>query len=432
MLLGLAGVAVLALAAPIPHSSAPAVYMNTVAPRMKKATYLANVTNPALTRDSCGSARVGDRVLWTCRDTENYDVVAGKLQALPIVTNTAAWTDLSVHGGPSLAAGPVGAASDGVKPILLMYGGDNLTLPAYFPVQETQCPDSGACEDGSRYAVWHDQPPLIAHQYADGSAIAYTWIPNQQLKGINTCITENPSHSLFKQTYTPSADINAMPHVEVVAPRFYRENQIGFGRYGSMMYNNTAYLYGQTSDRHTVLARVSADQIENISAYEYYQTTTHTWIDTAPVFNTSHEAITTPSSSGTFVSRIPLIAHIQSSYIIPNAGYGGQGTFYYSSYFSRFIWIGQSSGLDGTSAHFYITTAPAPEGPWEAPTMLFAGENGDDAIAAAYTLQAHPALLPSGPEVASENGIYVTWTQQWQEGTVSSRYVTPLVWLEFE
>lgn len=28
-----------------------------------------NVADPALNRDSCGSVRVDDRMLWTCRDT---------------------------------------------------------------------------------------------------------------------------------------------------------------------------------------------------------------------------------------------------------------------------------------------------------------------------------------------------------------------------
>ncbi|KAI5363048.1 hypothetical protein Slin15195_G104250 [Septoria linicola] len=428
------GLLVLALAAPIPQNSTPAGYSNTIAPRMKTATYVANITDPALTRDSCGSSRIGDRVFWTCRDTQAYDVAAGKAQALPIMTNTAAWTDLKSEGGPKLGAGPAGAASDGIKPILQMYGGDAMTMPTYFPVQANQCPGSGACGDGTRYPVWPDQPPLVAQNGQDGSAVTYTWTPNVQLRGVNNGITENPSHNLYKGTYSPSADPNAVPKVELVAAAFYGENEVAYGRYGSVISKDIAYLYGQTADQQTVLARVAPGKIEDRSAYEYYQTSTQRWVTTAPVFNAS-TATSAPSYGALESTSVPAVSpskDTQSTYIIPNAGFGGQGTFYYSSYFSRFVWIGQSSGMDGMLANFYITTAPSPEGPWTEPTSLFQGESGDHPMAQAYTLQAHPSLLPSGPDVASEAGIYLSWTQQWQETTVGSVYVTPLVWLEFE
>ncbi|KAF2216856.1 hypothetical protein CERZMDRAFT_92929 [Cercospora zeae-maydis SCOH1-5] len=406
--------------------------MTTTVPRMKTATYLANVTDPALTRDSCASSRIGDRVLWTCRDTQGYDAQSGKPITLPIMTNSAAWTNLSASGGPLLAPGPVGAGSNGSNPILHMYGGHPLTMPMYYPLQDTQCPDSGACEDGTRYVVWPDQPPLITQRGSDGSTVGYTWIPNQQLRGINNGITTNPLYHLYKEIYAPSADPNALPKVGIISTSFYGDNAIGYGRYGSLVHEDVAYLYGQTAERETVLARVSPDRVEDRTAYEYFQASTRTWTNSSPVFNVSTITSSPTNTSNSTNSTIAEAKTLQSTYVLPNAGLGGQGTFYYSSYFSRFIWIGQSLGLDGGSATFYITASPSPEGPWAEPQTLFAGQNGDHDIVGGYTLQAHPALLPSGPHVASEKGIYLSWTQQWRESTVGSGYITPLVYLEFE
>lgn len=82
---------------------------------------------------------------------------------------------------------------------------------------------------------------------------------------------------------------------------------------------------------------------------------------------------------------------------------------------------------DSPVADFYITTSPAPEGPWRAPVKIWSGPNGDGFVGA-YSLQAHPALLPS--LTASEKGIYVSYTQQWNPSTLAT-YVTPLAYLEF-
>ncbi|KAF1734541.1 hypothetical protein CRV24_006082 [Beauveria bassiana] len=38
-------------------------------PTVKSVYEFGNVADPALNRDSCGSVRVDDRMLWTCRDT---------------------------------------------------------------------------------------------------------------------------------------------------------------------------------------------------------------------------------------------------------------------------------------------------------------------------------------------------------------------------
>lgn len=382
----------------------------TVTPRVVNVTYVANVTDPALTRDSCGSARIGNRVLWTCRDTQifsNGNKFDMKIQSLPITPNSASWTDLKSEGAPMIATGEPGAGSSGMNPILTMYGGNASSYPSYFPVLDTQCPQSGACQDGSRYVVWPDQPPLITRQRSDGSAVGYTWIPNQRLQGGWNTVNPEPAYILYRSVYTPGSDANALPTVSIVSPTFFNLGEVGFGRYGHFARNGTAYLYGQTADQGTVLARVDVNMIEYRSAYQYYNPSTYSWDTTAPTFNST-------------------------SHTIPNAGAGGQGTFYYSSYLNSYVWIGQGTGMVGSSAAFFISTAPAPEGPWVKPYQVWEGQSGDNDQAPSYSLQAHPSLLPSGPDVASEKGIYLSWTQQWKEQTCRSVYVTPLIWVEFD
>lgn len=112
--------------------------------------------------------------------------------------------------------------------------------------------------------------------------------------------------------------------------------------------------------------------------------------------------------------------------IIQNAGDGDQGTYYYSSKFKSYIWIGRQ--MFDFGANFYMSTAPAPEGPWVPMYKIFSGKNGDG-IVGAYSLQAHPALLPSTN--AAENGIYLSYTQPWQATTCNS-YTQPLLYLEFQ
>ncbi|KAH8645391.1 hypothetical protein BX600DRAFT_556212, partial [Xylariales sp. PMI_506] len=92
-------------------------------PAVQSVTVLANVTYPPVTRDSCGSVKIGDRLLWTCRDTEPYNAATDQA-SLPLITNTAAWTNLTADGGPAIqTGGAVGAGSTGTNDILLMYGG---------------------------------------------------------------------------------------------------------------------------------------------------------------------------------------------------------------------------------------------------------------------------------------------------------------------
>lgn len=368
----------------------------SASPQVANTELIANVTDPSVTRDSCGSVKIGDRALWACRDTEPWNGTSG---VLPLIVNTASWTDFNADGTPKIITnGPVGADSDGSNPILLMYGGHPDSLPAFYPVLEDECPDGGVCEDGTRWAIWPNSPPMVTNSAPDGSATAYTWIPKSHLDVLSPLIPE-PARTLYKVTYTPTTDDNALPSVAVVDEEFWAEHEIGYGDYGNVVRDGVAYLYGQTNaEQGTTLAKVPVESVEDRSQYQYF--VNGAWTSTMPGIN-------------------------DTSAIIPNAGAGGQGTFYYSDYFSSYIWIGQPA-MSGT-ADFMLTTAPAPEGPWIEPYQIYQGANGDSEIAGGYTLQAHPALLKS----ADQNGIYITWTQQYEAETYGG-YVTPLVYITWQ
>ena len=359
---------------------------------------LANVTDPSVSRDSCGSVKIGNRALWTCRDTEPYNVTSGQSQ-LPLVPNTASWTDFNSDGTPKIQSGAAkGAGSSGSNDVLLMYGGSPTSYPAFYPVLSDECPDSGVCSDGTRYAIWPDSPPLVTNTAADGTVTAYTWINQNHINGLSP-VTEPQPFTLYKFTFTPpSADSDTLPSVSSVDETFWTAGQWGFGDYGNVVQDGIAYLWAQNyNDTGVALAKVPVASIEDKSDYEYYV-------------------------GGEWTSTMPALG--DSSAFIANAGAGRQGTFYYSDHFSSYIWIGQG-GL-GVTADFYITTAPDPQGPWVEPYVIYSGENGDGPIGS-YSLQAHPDLLSS----TSENAIYLTWTQQFQSSTYGA-YVTPLVYVQFQ
>ncbi|KAJ5763706.1 hypothetical protein N7533_002387 [Penicillium manginii] len=89
-----------------------------------------------------------------------------------------------------------------------------------------------------------------------------------------------------------------------------------------------------------------------------------------------------------------------------------------------FVWIGQAS--NSVSADFYITTSPAPEGPWTEPVQFYSGVNGNYSLGA-YTLQANPAL-----SLPDSNEVYLTYTKTDAVGDNVALYTTPLIRVEWE
>lgn len=364
-------------------------------PQAKGITVLANVTDPSLSRDSCGSVNMGARTLWTCRDTSIR--VADTDQYAYVFTNSASWTDNRGDGAPDIqVGGPAGAGSDGTNNILLMKG-PRPSLPAFYPLGADMCPNSGVCDDGaSRWTSWPDSPPMVAETAQDGTVTAYTWVSNNHIASASLeVLISQPSTTLYKMTYTPNADLQVLPTVTTVDGSFWGEHEIAYGTYGNVVNGGYAYLYGLLSPGGVALARVPVDSIEDKSRYEYF---VHgTWTSTMPAINDPAAAV-------------------------PNAGTAGQGTFYFSSRAQSYVWIGQAS--PSIWADFYIATAPSPEGPWMSPYLLYSGPNGDGDLPS-YSLQAHPAMLRE-----YDDGIYLTWTQYFKPSTYTA-YVTPLVYVSF-
>jgi hypothetical protein len=251
-----------------PSKVAPATRA-AVSPQVASVKLIANVTDPRVTRDSCGSVRIGDRAFWTCRDTETWNQTS-RQGDLPLIANTASWTDFNEDGTPKIQTGPVGADSNGHNPILLMYGGHPKTYPAFYPILDDECPDSGVCEDGSRWAIWPNSPPVMTNTGDDGSAVGYTWIPKAHLDVLTPLIPE-PARTLYKVTYHPTSNRKRLPSVSVVQENFWKRGEIGYGDYGNVVRDGVAYLFGQTdSPKGTALAKVAVDAVEDKSQYQYY------------------------------------------------------------------------------------------------------------------------------------------------------------------
>lgn len=133
-------------------------------PTVGKATVVGNVADPTINRDSCGSTRIGNRALWTCRDSQPYD--GNGVPILPIWSSSASWSNFNADGTPGLQ----------------QYGGGGSRNP-YFPYAADECNgnSAGSCSDGSRYAIWPDSPPLVTSS-VNNIVTAYTWIRKAHIK----------------------------------------------------------------------------------------------------------------------------------------------------------------------------------------------------------------------------------------------------------
>lgn len=191
-------------------------------------------------------------------------------------------------------------------------------------------------------------------------------------------------------------DSDVLPQVTTVDENFWAEDEIAFGNYGNVVHHGIAYLYGQANGS-TALAKVSATQVENKSAYQYYV-------------------------SGAWTTQMPLIG--AAGIDITNANAGGQGTYYYSKPWQSYVWIG---GTNAPGASMYITTAPDPTGPWIEPINFYTAVSGDYFLGA-YSIQANPVLTTD----TSKNEIYVTYTKNDLNSDGINVYTSPLVYVQWE
>ncbi|KAG8878983.1 hypothetical protein FRB97_002031 [Tulasnella sp. 331] len=336
---------------------------------------LGNAAEAGITRDSCTTSRYqSTAALWTCRDTQ--PVVNGIAQ-LPLVSNTAAWSAISSTGTPLLAQT------------------GQYTAP-FYPLQSSQCGSNtaGACSNGDRWPNWPDSPVLITIAYPNGDTGGFTWINNVELSGLSQINDPAPA-SMYYVEYQPVRDGTNLPQVTLWAESFWEATDDPYGVYGGVVVSGTAYLYAIRDDHTVSLAKVAAASVTNTADYSYW--VNGAWTTTRPARGASGSAI-------------------------PNASAGGQGTYYYSTKWGLYVWIG---GSIFPGATWYMTTAPAPQGPWATVTELFSAQGGNSGLDA-YSCVAHPALTDG-----TGNDIYLSFTNVTADADGNALYTTPvfhIVW----
>lgn len=334
-------------------------------------------------RDSCTSTSLWDRVLWLCRDTGNKDGVNPGF----FYSNSAGWTKSA--GNPDIGSNGLSTYPD--PPTELLKSPPNDTL-------------------GGRFVMWPNTRPYVNYAADGQSATIYSWIEKAKIDGL-TALIDRPSTLLFKATVTKN-DIESsdnLPSMTQTGNDFWPTGSITYGSYGTVENGDYLYLYGQLrsdpafekanpmAPKNVSLAVVHRADIEDPSKYWFFV-------------------------NGAFTKNKPQID--DQSVGIENAGTGGQGTFFWSYKFNKFIWIGQN-GVCCTS-DFGITTAQDPWGPWAKPSKLYSGQ--DSAPGAGlppYSMQAHPGLSVNE---GRDSNIWLTYTRK----ATDKLYDNPLIELQWK
>ena len=357
-------------------------------PTVQDVSLVAITTDYPLDRDSCGSVKWNDRVLWTCRDTQIHP--NGTTEAF--FSTSASYSALPVNATLPLEPVASNEPNGSAYPAADEQYGNNHNL-SFYPLQDNQCNynQGGVCDDNTRWVIWPNNQPALVTKPGEEPILGYTWIKNAHVANGLSLIDNDPSHSLYKVTSAPTdAGWDVLPTAELVNPEIYAKNEFNYGNWGSLVVDCTVYLYAQNFANWVALAKVDIEHIEDTSYYEYY--VNGEWTTTRPAIN--------------------------DTAAILNCTAGGQGTFYYSDTWGQYVWIGQSSN---NQAQFWVTTAPHPEGPWIEPQFVTDVPRGNGSNGA-YTMQAHPWLNPK-PDV---NQIYVTYTIEY-----TNHYENPLYVIEW-
>jgi hypothetical protein len=163
---------------------------------------------------------------------------------------------------------------------------------------------------------------------------AYTWISEEHISSSLTLLNPDPGTILYEVTYDPfvNGDSTSLPTVTTVQENFWTIDEMPYGDYGGVVVDNVAYLYGKNAAGTVGLARVPAGSVTNKAAYQYHV-------------------------NGAWTSTIPGVN--DTGVVITNAGAGGQGTYYYSSVWDLYVWVGQAD--ISVAPDFFITTARLPQ-----------------------------------------------------------------------
>lgn len=325
--------------APTPTSQEP------VHPKLRgEPQILGVVGDPGMNRDSGGSARFGDRVLWTFRDT-NFCYPDGSIAEFPMMSSTASWCDLGPNGQCQVGQ----CQGEPTKTnVMKMYGRNPGEQSFYRQLPHICEAPAGNRKDGSRVALWPDQPPLVTSTSGHGKVVGYTWVKQAAMNMAMTPLIKHPAVILYKCEYDPGQarkDRDALPEVSIVKEEFWKAGEIPYGHYGSLLHDGVAYLYAQVGEHGPIaLARCPASSVEHRSKYEY-------WVN------------------GGWTKDMPKLD--QEGIEVPNASAKGQGTYFWNKHWNCFVWIG---GPIFPGADVHICTAPRPEGPWTEPQCIWKGK----------------------------------------------------------
>ncbi|ORX34856.1 hypothetical protein BD324DRAFT_635365 [Kockovaella imperatae] len=355
--------------------------------------------DPNLMRDSCVSTTqlVDGRVFWICRDTQILTEQDITRASFPI-RSSASWSNVTILGADLQNVPPSQGQQQLTAPFskqLLQYG--NGHNGAYFPYVQNgdECSADGnqygsSCE-GAQVVLYPNAPAYVVNS-PSGATFMTAFIP--VVNSTNGYINPNFQCSLYFLTYNHNADPNVMPTVNLINEGFFPRGAYCYGAYGGISNPSDGYLYlyGQElSARSVGLARVPLGSYLDISKYTYYRTD-GTWTSTQPTINTT---------------STNLIASV------PNEG---QGTFFYSTYIGRYVWVGQTHIGASDGVHVGVSTSQNPYGPWTTVQDIAVLPHGNPY---GYTVAAHPEM--------SQNSqfLYVSYTAYQQVNGVSY-YTMPL------
>ncbi|TBU32701.1 hypothetical protein BD311DRAFT_686942 [Dichomitus squalens] len=351
----------------------------TAKPVVASTTVYPSLNMQGLNRDSCVSvAWETNQALWVCRDTQQLQ--SNGSPGVGLIANTASYS---------------GLPSDKSNPQALMLTSPQGFGSLFYKLEASECPDFGACSDGTRWVGWPNTGPVVTFSF-NGAISAYQFLARQNLKGLS--VTNTPDYSLYHVT-SQTADASKIPTTNMDISGFWTGNQVGYGNDASVVANGYAYLYGATPSGGLAVARAALTgtlgTLEDRSLYQFY--VNGKWQTAIP--NKNDSGIT--------------LANTRSA----------QGTVYFSKRWNSFVWIG---GDGFPNANFYISTAPNPEGPWTSPTLFYSGAVGDSGTLT-YSTVAHPALTDG-----TGNYIFLSYSRTITNAQGFQVYDQPLIRVDWQ
>ncbi|ORX35485.1 hypothetical protein BD324DRAFT_652608 [Kockovaella imperatae] len=360
------------------------------------------VIDPTVQRDSCVTSPtlVNGRSFWLCRDTDkltNEDITT--INPF-IVHSSAAWSNMTSSGPELLPIPP--ASQQGNTQLTYNYTSQLLQYPpgytkgGYVPyvVGGDECSntfgDPGTdCAPTTEVIIYPNSP---AYPVASPSGSTFMALYEPIINTTNTA-NDNIECSLYFLGYNHSSNLTTLPTISLWKEAFFPKGAYCYGSYGGIVneVDNYLYLYGQTYNRSsTALARVPLNEYLNINEYQYYYNN-GTWSNVQP-----HVDDADANLNGQFVQP--------ATPGVPAQGYG-QGTFFYSDYVGRYVWLGQTHFEQWEpGVQVGVSTSANPYGPWTAAQNITLLPHGNPF---GYSSVVHPEMSTNDQDVWLSYTAYV-------------------------